>query len=188
MRKIVVLVVLSFFTFSLVQAGVRIVKEKEKFYTLGSIEVVAEKDFSIDQFKSENKRKGVYSHFNRKITDEGFGVELKYQKVEMYLVRSKDNLPFTMAEAVNYIEQQNGIRPTLAWTLLAMKQYKEDLFMQNTVIFTEESIAGKKGYNLIPFITSENGIHLYYREFPNENCDFIYIVPVEDEKLSNIQE
>ena len=183
MKKIVVLIVLSFFIFSLVQA-----KEKEKFYILGSIEVKAEKDFSIDKFKSENKRKGVYSHFNRKITDATFKADLQYEKVEMFLVRSKDNLPFTMAEAVDFIESQNGQRPSLAWTLLAMKQNKEELFMQNTVIFTEESIAGKKGYNLIPFITSENGIHLYYREYPNEDCDFIFVVPVKDEKLSNIQE
>jgi hypothetical protein len=181
-RKIIFLVILSFFILNIVSAGIRI-KEKPKFDIVGSIVVENNTDsFSIDNFKEEYKRKGVYTFFDRKITDETFGTELKYDKVRMYLVRAVDNQPYTMAEAVDYIEKMDGERPSLAWALLAMKQYGE-IWQQNTIVFTKKALLHKrKGYHMIPFMDKDNGIFLYFREYPNEACDFIFIVPEEDKE------
>lgn len=185
MKKFIFVITLSFFIFSISYAGVRI-EPKEQFEIVGSIVVENNTDqFNIDSFKKENKHENVYTFFDRKISNAAYGEELKYEKVRMYLVRHKDNKPYTMADALNFIEEKDGLRPSLAWVLLAMKQYGE-IFEQNTSVFTEKEIERKNGYHLIPFVDIKNGVYLYYREYPNENCDFIFIVPENEEKLSEL--
>ncbi len=187
-RKIIFLAILSFFILNFANAGIRI-KEKSKFNIVGSIVVENNTDsFSINNFKEENKRSRVYSYFYRKITDETFGADLKYDKVRMYIVRAKGNQPFKTNEALNYIKKMDGMRPSLPWALLAMKQHG-DIWKQNTVVFTKQSILHKrKGFHMIPFIDRENGIYLYFREYPSQACDFIFIVPEDDEENKELSD
>ncbi len=150
----------------------------EQFRIIGSVEVENpySESLSIDEFRLTYKRQGVYGFFNRKINDENFTETVASgAKVRMYLVRHKKNAPFTESQAREFIETKGGELPSVSWALLAIEQHGK-IWQQNTVIFTEKAIKHKKGWNLIPFITPDNDIHLYAREFPNEFCDFIFIV------------
>jgi hypothetical protein len=152
---------------------------KQEFQIVGSFEVENpySEALSIDEFRLAYKRKGVYGFFNRKINDENFAETVPSgAKVRMYVVRHKKNAPFTESQALAFIEENGGELPSVPWALLAIEQRGSKAWKQNTVIFTEKAIKHKEGWNLIPFITPDNDLHLYAREFPNEFCDFIFIV------------
>ncbi|MCF7795351.1 hypothetical protein K9M50_03260 [Patescibacteria group bacterium] len=151
-------------------------QQNENFKVEGDIEIVYNEndDFSINDFIENHKNDPYFSHFSRKISDETFGDEIKKgDTVTMYLVSSKK--PFTEAQAQEFTKKKGGQMPSLGWVLIATNQHKkEGIWNRTTVIFTEKSIK-HKGYNLIPFVDNENGFYTYFRESPNEHCDFVFI-------------
>jgi hypothetical protein len=187
MRKAFLFVILTVFVASIAfaQTKPRTVVPTGKFKIQGSVVVeyqpnTTDGSFSLDVFRQENKR----LLLSKKINDENFAEASPSAcpggKKRIYLVRPIERrgalVVYTTTEALEFIQAQDGERPTLALALMLQKQ-RGPIWQQQTVIFTERSVPSKdEAVTLIPSVDTDGNISLVSQEYPWENHDFIFMV------------
>jgi hypothetical protein len=116
------------------------------------------------------------------VSDENFGGEVikPGDSIMMYIVRHKNNLTWTEAEAMafkDYFGKDKISFPSVGWMMIAQMQYGEDVWEQGTISFTNPDNG-----EIISFV-NEGLFCTGDRRYPNENFDFVLIEKFYEESI-----